>query len=247
MIDLINVLHDHPSVAEKLAELRAASGHEGKNAARRRFVGALTAHGVSVDHALTVSIAIRLLRPGASADSDLILRDLISRRDSVAAKYSVGIPYRIAALLMTTIDSDLRERVAQLGGTARAASVADLLMWPEAGEVRAKSLQAFNPFKPTGVTDSSLVKDLLTSTSDVVTVMLNDSAWRAKAEAALVTHGSVRLAATRGGEADIRACLLPLLGEPISSGYLQFFATLESISRQPDGSVAAALVLREQV
>jgi hypothetical protein len=121
------------------------------------------------------------------------------------------------------------------------------MMWPEAGEIRGRSLENYNPFRDAKLADAAIVRDLLLSHSAEIVVDLSDPKWLQQCRDGLVKKGRVKLVTAYGKSADIRSAIVSLISEPISAGYLQFFATIESLSRSSDGKLGADVVLREQV
>ncbi|HZP88594.1 MAG TPA: protein DpdJ [Burkholderiales bacterium] len=244
---IVGLSQANTELSDQLALIRAAQTHEARNKARRLLVAKLGELGIAVDHTLSVSLATRLLRPGASAESDRILFELLKHREAISTKHDLGLPYRITPHLLPALSSSLAQQLALLGGADQAEANAELLLWPEAGEIRTKSLQTYNPFRRSGVSDAAVVRDLLMSQSRRETVQLADQDWRTKAQEVLVKRGSVRLEASSKDESTLRSSVISLMSSPISTGYFQFFVTLEGMTRNSGSRMSAELVLREQV
>jgi hypothetical protein len=223
-------------VADRLAEMRKAHGHQEREAARERLAGALAQRGVILGHALAVALSARLLRPGASADTDLLLHDLLKRWDSLEARHGVAIGLREYAYIAAVLQADVGQRLKALKlvgpaePTSRLVQILASLLWPRGPEIRQRALQSYNPYREVGFADAALARALLFETPPPI-VSLTEPDWLETLQAMLSSEGSVRLTAPIGKEAALRAAILDIVATPIEVEALHLFPAIERVEQ----------------
>src|SRR5262249_44974081 len=140
--------------------LRIAADHGTRLNARADLLRSLSLKGLPVGQTLSIALATRVLQPGASTDTDQLVKELLNRCEMLEVKYGWSFPIRISAALVVN-DTSFRERLAIIGGQGNEIGTANLLLWPRGGEIRQRSLQAYNPFGELGSSDTAALRSLL--------------------------------------------------------------------------------------
>jgi hypothetical protein len=232
------------SVREAIATLRTAASPDARGAARDALFGLLSRRGVNVSRALSVSIATRLLRPGASAETDALTVDLLDRWTTAEDRCGVAFPVRVAAALCA-VDPALGARLRSVGEAGSEIGTANLLLWPRGGELRLGALQSYNPYRAAALTDALLARRILIE-GRVPIVALDDPDWEALVREALSAVGEVHLKATSDDVGRLRGEITRLLGSPVDAAYLRLFPCLDGLHREANGSMVAEFSIRER-
>src|SRR5262249_41654593 len=98
-----------------VADLRLAGDHSTRLNARATLLKSLSLKGLPVGQTLSIAIATRMLQPGASSDTDHLVKELLDRWDTLEVKYGWAFPIRISAALLAN-DSNFRDRLEAIGG-----------------------------------------------------------------------------------------------------------------------------------
>ena len=239
-------------VSNSIAELRKPLDHQLRNKKRQQLYCNLGLRGLDVNHALSVSINTRFLKPGSGPKWDLLIFDLIDAWEKIEMQYKFAIGLREFSFIAMKI-STIRARLLELISTYAPFSIDDPgmlqiisgLIWPRGIEVRQRALQSYNPFSANKITDSSLVRALLLS-PNIEPISISDDFWQQDFSAKIAEHGVVQLVARNGMERNLKVAIIELLGRPVDVGYLQFFPTVDRIERG-QLETRAFLSLREQV
>jgi superfamily II DNA or RNA helicase len=236
---------NEPEVGRALEELRAANSADEREAARQALLTQLARRSVPPTHGLQVSIATRLLRPGASPVSDTLTVSLLDRWQGIEARHGIAMPVRIAAALCAGM-ADLRDELVSMGGQPGSeVGTASLLLWPRGGEIRSAALQSYNPFRRVALTDSMLARSLLVD-GRLPIVRFGEERWKQRLDQALAAGGQVRLIATSREREVLRQAAVQLLAEPIEMNYLRLYPVIEGWRELADGSPALDLSVRER-
>jgi hypothetical protein len=237
------------AVAAAVQALRAAGSYDEREAERRRLYGLLSARGLDVGHALSVSLNTRLLTPTSGPALDTLLVNLLDRWRTLEAQLGVAVGVREIAFVFA-LDADIRAHarvtagLPQELGAAEAAQVLANLLWPRGVEISQRALQSYNRYARRRSTDPRLARRLFQRAGR--RVELDTAGWRADLTAALARDGSVELFAPNARLAGLRSAVLEALTTPIDVGFLQFFPKLERTERRADG-VVVVLAVQEQV
>jgi hypothetical protein len=232
-----------PELQQSLANLRAAADTQTHERARTEFFGLLASHGVPMSRTLSMLIATRLVRPGATAQSDHLTFLLLKAWQSLEEKYGISFPCRLAAALI-----GLTVRIPELtafAGAGREIVTAGMLLWPWGGELRQHALQSYSPYRASTMVDAALARVLLFD-SRLPIVVFDSPDWESQTIRALATRGSVRLV-TRETNQSWRTHIARLLSAPIVSGFLQFYPMIEATRLLSDGRLAIDMLLRDRV
>jgi hypothetical protein len=185
-----------------------------------------------------------MLQPGASAETDHLVKELLDRWDTLEVKYGWTFPIRISAALVAN-DTDFRERLATIGGQGNEIGTANLLLWPRGGEIRQRSLQAYSPYGKLGSSDTAALRSLL---SDKLLPIIDIAApdWRKRLNDALAETGTGRLITVPDSQHDLCAAAVEIVGSPVDVGDYHFYPTVEAYRVLSDSRIALDLSLRER-
>ena len=212
---------------------------------------ALGQSGIEMSHALSVSMNTRVFRTGTSQDSDKLLFKLVKEWEKLESCFSLSIGLREFCYLALKLPSIRTDLISFLGknalneGDAELIQVLSGMLWPRGIEIRQRSLQSYNPFQSSRVTDPALVRTLLFR-KNVAVVPITQPEWPVQVAKFLSDNGIVQILADRNNEGSLRSVIINVVGRPVDVGYLQFFPVVERIERG-ETDTRVTLSLREQV
>lgn len=240
---IVRLLQSDPVLSTSLAQLREASDTDARERVRREMFRILGTRGLPVSRTLSVLLASRFVRPGATADTDRVTLSLVDAWNRIEETYGVGLPLRVAAaaVVLTTRMNDLTA----LSGPGGEIETAARLLWPRRGELRQRALQSYNPFRPSPLVDAALVR-LIFFEDQRPMFSMNEGEWKKLAADALAAHGVARLLISPD-DANWRAAVAQFLVEPVTSGFLQFYPMIEATRVVSQGRLALDLVLRDRI
>jgi DEAD/DEAH box helicase len=220
-----------------------------REASREALYVALGNRGVGIDHSFSVALQQRLLRRGASRETDVLLHDLRSYWTSLGSRLGVSIDLRTFAYLAAVgsrYGPQLRETVKAIAGhepsVPEVVGVLSGILWPQPGEVRGRSLESYSPFRAAGRADPAIARLVLDGSETKVS--LDGGQWERTLLESLGQSAVAWLKAPRSRATDLQIALLGLLATPIDFGYLQFFPSVDRLLRD-ENEVSVRLVLRE--
>jgi hypothetical protein len=249
-IDL--VLHDE-EIAAGAAKVRGLNNHALRDEARSTLYAALARRGTSVDHSLSVALNQRLLQTGEDNASDQLIADMLSAWRAAEHRLGVAIDLRVFCYLAAT-DSALQARLRAFISAATGAAdpttpdvvgIVSSVLWARPAEVRSHALDGYSPFRERGFTDPAFVRELVL-TEHMREIRLGEEGWLVSLQIELAGQGAVRLVAGRDAHEEdaMRAHLARILATPVNVDYLQFFPSIEQVTRT-EVATAVTLILRE--
>lgn len=241
-----------PDIETLTAELRSSQGHLENKQLRERLYRALSVRGVQLSHGFSVSLNARLLRPGSTSMVDRLLARLTRDWEALEQRFGVAIGLREFCCLALR-NRHLRDEVLMALGKLPGASSQDAdiiavlsgLLWPKGIEIRQRTLQSYNPFRPRRLTDPALIRHVLLDPNLAVIQLAEDDTWYPLFAEAIAQHGIVQLAAPRGADRRLRAAIVRIVSRAVDVGFLQFFPYLERIE-QDEHVIRAVFTIREQ-
>jgi hypothetical protein len=239
-------------IEDLTAQLRSSQGHLESKQLRERLYHSLSARGVQLSHGLSVSLNARLLRPGSTATVDRLLARLIGHWEELEQRFGVAIGLREFCCIALR-NRSLRDEVMAALGNLPGASPQDAdiiavlsgLLWPKGIEIRQRTLQSYNPFRPRRLTDPALIRHLLLDPNLAVIELTEDDTWYPRFAEAIAQHGIAQLAAPRGADRRIRSAIVRIVSSAVDVGFLQFFPYLERIE-QDEHAMRVVFTIREQ-
>jgi hypothetical protein len=203
---------------------RGAATDELALEAWRDLMRELSRRGHGASHALSTALATRVLRPGSSAESDSVLDAALTRWVQLEQALGVAIDQRSACAVISE-DAGIAAALASAfpGVAADRAWVRGVLqglLWSAPEEARTNALHAPMPFVDDApATERTLVLEALARGGPSVDV--DDPAWRAAADRALLTTGGCILRCSAGQESMLRDAVVELMAVPTETASLQ--------------------------
>lgn len=253
LCQFIDLATTDPEIQTLTGQLRSSQGHLESRHLRDRLYRQLSAHGVELSHGFSVSLNARLLRPGSTSAVDHLLVKLTRYWELVEQRFGVAISLREFCCLAVKNAGLRAEVVGALGNLhCTAAQDADLiavlsgLLWPKGIDIRQRTLQSYNPFRPRRLTDPALIRHLLLNPNLAVIGLPDDGDdWYAQFAHVIAERGIVQLAAPRDADRRVRAAIVWIVSSAVDVGFLQFFPYLERIEKD-EHEVRMVFTIREQ-
>jgi hypothetical protein len=209
----------------------------------------LSDRGFLVSQPFVAALFARLLRPGSSAATDVLLARLLASWDDAEARLGVELDPRLVALWESesdALDSTLTHTSEVPPGDRRGWRFSTLLglLWPRGSGVRAESLKTSNPYSNLPASDRLLIEALLPRQD--IEVRLEEPEWLTLLANRLITHGHARLTAPETEPLRLREAMLAMLIEPLDIGALMVHPRVRGTRRQ-NGRIAVTFDLLEAV
>lgn len=225
-------------VRSAMHQVRSATGHSGMVAAQARLRRQLSSYGLRTTHAVITALQARVLRPGSSQSTDVLLSTLVQRWETLETRLGIEVSAQVVAYLNSASD-DLDTALAGLTGATRPTQVEQWrfdtlygLLWPRGAAVRAQALQAYNPYSPLPETDRLLV--LATLTRARRDIKLEQNHWLPLLQSALLTDGIATLSVGLEGRALLADAIHHLMLEPLDLGHLLAYPRLRGLTQEAD-------------
>ncbi len=248
----IKLATQNDGVISAIADYRAAAGHAAKEHARGTLHFVLSECGLGMTQTLSVALNHRLLREGTDPVSDRLIAQLVELWTKAEEKIGITIDLRVFSYL-AVVHSKYGPQVAEMinkitGQTPDkpdAVGVLSGILWQRPSEVRRHAFSSYNPFRKSGYTDPSLIRDLV-KFGQIPEVDISSSNWREEYAQALRQTGFVTLLSYGEDSKDLHSVLHKLIADPVDVNFLQFYPAVYGIERR-EGSDAVTLVIREMV
>lgn len=243
---------DQVEVKDKLSAYRVASteNHKAHADAFDDLRKTLDKKGLFTCHGVIAAIANRILRPGSSEDTDVLLHSMISRWRSLEDHLNVEIDARIVAYLESenvAIDTVIRDRgdnAIEVNRRQWRFNTLFSLLWPRGGVSRSARLAAYNPYDLLPETEHDLIHLFLIG--EATRVNIDDEGWSQEACACLIKNSEVILVGRPDKLPDLRKALLDLMTVPIDSGFMLLHPKVDRVDRRVE-SIEISLSLPEGV
>ena len=222
---LITLLSSEADVQEALAKLRSARDRITLEKAHAGFEGVVRTFGIPISPTFSNLIGIRLLRPGASRESDSLTSDLHLYWDELEVRHRIAIPSRMAAGLLAAGDG-FSQRLRALPYSRSSVFAANLLISPKPGEIRRNAFNSFNPFRRSWTVDTALVRHFIDDGKRKL-IRIDSSDWRSEFTEAILANRSVLLGGSVGQEKELRQIAIEIVDTPIYAEYLRFFPSVD--------------------
>ena len=218
--------------ASHLAELRVAASHAESRTRWRRLVGALEREGIALTAPVRTAFSARLLRPGATSQTDLVLHELLLRWIALEETLDLELDPRLFAYIASAdpaLDESLQlgQSVDGLDRRWRFNSINSVL-WPRGSAVRSRYLQLWQPFHSLPSPERTLLAERLEDGLPEVHLSVGDNG-PAKVADQLAQHGAVVVAGPEGLVE--RRALLAMLVEPVEIGVLELHPRITGVKR----------------
>jgi hypothetical protein len=224
------------------AGVRDAQTHAGSVQALNALRTELGRQGVQPTPTLLISLGVRVLRPGTSADTDRFLARSMEEWQAAEQGLGIEIDARVFALVKSS-DPSLEQMVEinqRLDADAVTASwrygVLYGMFWPRGAQIRTESLRAWNPFER--LPDCDRLLALAAVPMSTRQVPLSNLRWFDELAPLLVQDGAVDLVGCVEDSARMAEALLRIGAEPIDSEALLIHARITGMRREEDRIVA---------
>lgn len=235
-------------VIDALQAVRSAKANSEMSIAVEKLRQVLFSRGVLLTHPVMSAISTRILRPGSSAHTDILLRQIIDKWNLEEERLSIEIDSRVFAYVCSLDDAYLPGLSNIEGGDVSDGhwrfQVFYSLFWPRGLAVRSQSLLTYQPFVKMPEPDRELVRDILNE--NMPSVNLDNDSWKEQVCTALSQVGMAQLFTNLGNEAALMSAVIGMAATPVEVGALLLFARIEGYRR--DGQhVRVTFDLREAI
>jgi hypothetical protein len=224
-------------MAEIFASIRAADDVASTEEAFSSLIRSLPSMGVAVDKTFLRALSARVLRPGSSPETDVLLDGMMQAWADAEESLGFEVDARVWSYLAA---AEFGERLAQSLAQqhrpqAWVANAIYGLLPPRGWLARSGHLALHNPFEDTVRPERLLMQALLPA--PLQTITLGDGTWEERLNAALVSEGraSLRISQERmeaGKEFLVRAAVSPL-----DCGPFFFFPQIVGCQREVEAIV----------
>jgi len=233
-----------PPIADRVADIRAATDLGSLTDAWRRMRISLFEVGLACDHSIVSALSTRLLRPGSGQALEGLVADLIGRWDAVESRLGIDVELRVFAYVAAS-DPDIRRRLqaVALGHAGQAGwEIGQIvgLLWSRGYRLRSSALQNYSPFRKYEPTDQLLLADVIRPPDSVVDA--TTPGWRTRVDTRLreTATAIVRVPTNDYATEVIRE----FLTEPTNVDVLEFHPRVVGLSRSVTG-IDVRIELRE--
>ena len=245
---IVDLLGHDVLLEEALAEVRVANTHAELQKSTHELKRTLADRGVLATNAVLNSLFTRVMRPGSSAASDNLLRELLSRWRAHEAELGVEIDARIYAYLASGSE-ELDTSLSHIDPAFRSEpqwrfQVLYSLFWPRGNVIRSRALKVYNPFTTLPDPERELVLDILEAGETVV--HLSDPGWKEEVTRLLKGAGTARIATPVGEAPRLRRAIAELAAIPLEVGFLHVYPQVQGVWRGANG-LMVELYLREAI
>jgi hypothetical protein len=216
-----------------VVSVRTASSQAVLSRAFQDLRGALKRRGMHTSHAVVAALSARLLRPGSTSDTDVLVRDTLRRWTDEEVRLGIEIEARALAYALSISDALDRAlgRALPLGpGQDRRQwrfSTLYGLLWPRGTHARNHALVLRNPYAEILSSERLLVLDAIATAESEV--MFETTGWREQLEQALVQDGRSVLSSTRTALPEFHRAILRLLTTPIDTDSLLLYPRIRAV------------------
>lgn len=244
-------LAPEPNVARAMSEVRQTfvEGQEALAQAVAQLRLRLAEMGVSTSHSVQSAVAMRILRPGTSPETDAALGGVIGDWRASEDRFGIDVDVRTQAYLASAdqrLDGVLTRRVETNEMQQRMVRYASLLglLWFRGGVARSLGFGASNRFHTQPPLDRLLLHGLVSDATSVI--HLEDPDWREQLVHELATSGTAQLRTDLDNRRGLQVALNELLQSPCEVGFLLLYPRLAMLTRSLDG-LTASFELRESL
>ena len=237
LLELMVAENPDSRVRELVQEFRGTANHDKLLRASREMRLALVREGFAPFHGFLVSVANRLLRPGAGPAVDHYLSEAIELWEREEERLGLEIDLRVMCYWLSQ-SADIENVVAEVGGLPgqggrpwRLGAIYGLL-WARGRVVRQSALALWNPFVELPVVERLLVAE--TIADDRVRISVEEVEWFAKAAEELADGRLVTLTCLESQRDRLGDALSILITNPIDVGYLRAYGRLQGLRQSMD-------------
>jgi hypothetical protein len=224
------------------AGVRDAASHTESVRALNALRAELSRHGIQPTPTLLISLGVRVLRPGTTADTDRFLARAIEEWQAAEERLGIDIDARVFALVRSSDDAleqalPIDQRLDEDSvTTAWRYGVLYGMFWPRGAQIRSESLRAWNPFERLPDCDRLLALAVVPRLAREVS--LSTPRWFEELADVLVQTGVVELVGRVDQTTHMAEALLRIGAESIDSEALLIHARVTGVRRESNRILA---------
>jgi len=216
-----------------VASVRTPGSQASLSQAFRDLRVTLKARGMHTSHPVLTALSARLLRPGSTSDTDVLVRDTLRRWSEEEIRLGIEIEARALAYSLSAsdaLDQALGNAMPFGPGQDRRQwrfSALYGLLWPRGTQARNHALALRNPFAEIASPERFLVSDALSIAEPEV--MFNVTGWQEQLEQALIIGGRATISSAAHILPEFRQNILRLLATPVDAGTLLLYPRIRGV------------------
>jgi hypothetical protein len=236
----------NPAVRTAFEEYRQALGHAAITDAAENVLGKVSSTGVRITPSVRSALFARVLRPGTSHETDVMLSELVGLRERLEQALGIEIDARVFAYIageQQTVRLRLQQAVGGVppGDPSWFSQQIYAILWPRGAALRASALSTYQPYSSIDDADRFLLEGV-GQAAKLVGVL--DADWREQVAAALQHSGIVRLTAPQSEGGRLRQAILSLATSPLEVGFMALHPRPTRIAID-NNAISITLRLRE--
>jgi hypothetical protein len=237
---VLDLAVESEQVQQALSAVRNTKGVDNLKKANAELRDILTDEGILGVHPVYAGLQNRILRPGSSQQTDILLHDLLRGWKEEEKRLGIELDARVfayAASQSESCRSALRtiNREAAKDADWRFQTVYSLL-WLRGRKVRERALETYNPYADLPPGDRLIVRDVIPQQMSPVHTETEN--WDKEMEQRLAERGIARVASTDVNRAHLQEVVLSIISDPVDVDVLRLYPRLAGIEREEDGFVA---------
>ncbi|MFT5468122.1 MAG: hypothetical protein ACI8UO_003230 [Verrucomicrobiales bacterium] len=219
-----------------VASVRAPESQASLSATFQDLRAALKARGLQTSHTVLSALSARLLRPGSTNETDILMRDTLDRWTNEESRLGVEIEARALAYSLSAsdaLDDALGDTVPLGPGQDRRQwrfNALYGLLWPRGAQARNHALALYNPYAELVSPERLLVMDALSI--EELEVQFDAPDWQKQLEQTLVREGRVAFSSPSDTLAEFRESIVRLLATPVDTGTLLLYPRIRGVCLQ---------------
>jgi hypothetical protein len=234
-LDLVVGGQPSADLIKTLQTFRSAGGLEESRLAFTELRHRLSDLGFIMFHGFITALGNRILRPGATADGDIFLRDAISEWQHEEER--LGVELDTSAIAHQLSQSGSIDQVMATAGLppprdnlrAWRFNVIYGLLWPRGGAMRRSRLEIYNPFATLPEAERLIVTEHVSDGANRIGLDLDG--WQEAVLKGLAANGCATLVCRIEDRRRLAEALTFLATNPVESDYLAVFARVDGLRR----------------
>jgi hypothetical protein len=251
LLSILELVQSSQEVAECFEAIRSAESNEALNAARNSLMRVLSRNDILLTHSVMTSLNARILRPGTSAQTDMLFLKLLKKWHELESQDCLGVEIdaRVFTYLASKLEtSDVSSVLQSISGDGHTllshSALLYSLLWPRGSAIRKLTSGTYNPFANLPDGDPKLLRDAMMVGLHII--YLTDLDWRQQVDDTLADYGIARIATPSGQRDLLRTAIVELATQPIETGFLRLYPYVARAQRV-QGYIIVTLHIREAI
>ena len=225
---------DDHEVKEALRSVRNFETHRELRTAFDELTELLAARGLFVSHSVVAALNARILRPGSSHSTDLVLKNLLELWDEEERRLGIEIDARVFSYVASEDSQldDALEHLDEAGQPSRQWRFNTLysLLWPRGSNIRSRSLSSYNPYTDLPDSERLLISDCLSDQVGVTS--LTDSGWHEELVEKLRRESIATLRCEVQNLNDMNAAISEVVAQAIDVGFMLVYPRIRGVEKK---------------